>query len=180
MRHESAVLVPLIAAGRTLGVLTLSRFEGARQYDQDDVELAGEVARRAALALDNARLFSDVQRTEAQLEAVLGNIAEAVTVQRADGALVYVDPTAARMIWNEDVAVVLQTPVEELRSAFLLLDEAARPIDPVDLPNVRALRGEASEPMLVRAVRRADGEQSWWLHQVPQRPRRPGRGRAAR
>ena len=80
MRHESAVLVPLIARGRTLGVLTLSRFQGARQYDQDDVELAGEVARRAALALDNARLFSDVQRTEAQLEAVLGNIAEGRTM----------------------------------------------------------------------------------------------------
>ena len=163
MRHESAVLVPLIARGRTLGVLTLSRFEGARQYDQDDVELAGEVARRAALALDNARLFSDVQRTEAQLEAVLGNIAEAVTVQRPDGALVYVNPTAARMIWNEDPAVIIRTPVEELRSAFLLLDEAARPIDALDLPNIRALRGEAAEPMLVRAVRRADGEQSWWL-----------------
>ena len=59
MRHESAVLVPLIARGRTLGVLTLSRFEGGRHYDQDDVELAGEVARRAALALDNARLFGE-------------------------------------------------------------------------------------------------------------------------
>ena len=104
-----------------------------------------------------------MQRTEAQLEAVLGNIAEAVTVQRADGALVYVNPTAARMIWNEDPAVIIQTPVEELRSAFLLLDEAARPLDAIDLPNIRALRGEPAEPMLVRAVRRADGEQCWWL-----------------
>jgi hypothetical protein len=52
---------------------------GAPRYGDTDAELAGEVARRAALALDNARLFAELRRTEGQLEAVLTNLAAAVT-----------------------------------------------------------------------------------------------------
>jgi len=58
--------VPLIARGRTLGVLTLSMAESGRLFTRHDLELALDVARRAATAVDNARLFearSDVART---------------------------------------------------------------------------------------------------------------------
>jgi PAS domain S-box-containing protein len=58
--------VPLIARGRTLGVLTLIMAESGRLFTRDDLELALDVARRAATAVDNARLFearSDVART---------------------------------------------------------------------------------------------------------------------
>ncbi len=163
MRHESAVLVPMVARGRTLGVMTLSRFDGGQHYTRDDVELANEVARRAALALDNARLFGDLQRTEAQLEAVLGNLAEAVTVQRPDGELVYVNAAAARTLWLEDAETVLGTPVGELRGAFLALDEHGRPVDVDQLPGRQALLGDDPEPLLLRTVRRTTGEQRWML-----------------
>ena len=58
--------VPLIARGRTLGVLTLIMAESGRVFTRDELELALDVARRAATAVDNARLFearSDVART---------------------------------------------------------------------------------------------------------------------
>jgi PAS domain S-box-containing protein len=53
---RSAILVPLIAHERTLGVLTLIAAESGRRYDDVDLSLAMELARRAALAVDNARL----------------------------------------------------------------------------------------------------------------------------
>ena len=53
---RSAILVPLIAHERTLGVLTLIAAESGRRYDEADLALAMELARRAALAVDNARL----------------------------------------------------------------------------------------------------------------------------
>jgi PAS domain S-box-containing protein len=53
---RSAILVPLIAHDRTLGVLTLIAAESGRRYDESDLALAMELARRAALAVDNARL----------------------------------------------------------------------------------------------------------------------------
>jgi serine phosphatase RsbU (regulator of sigma subunit) len=56
---ESMILAPLWARARVLGVLTLCTVAGSarRPYDEDDAALAGEIADRAALALDNARLY---------------------------------------------------------------------------------------------------------------------------
>ena len=59
MRITSYVCVPLIARGRTLGVLTLGLGKSARRFTPTDLPLAEELARRAALAVDNARLFRE-------------------------------------------------------------------------------------------------------------------------
>src|SRR6187200_787939 len=80
LRYTSAVVVPLVARGRPLGVLSFLRFAGQLPYDDEDLELAAEIARRAALALDNARLFAHLSRTEQRLVTVLENLGEAVTV----------------------------------------------------------------------------------------------------
>jgi PAS domain S-box-containing protein len=57
----STIIVPLRARERLLGALRLARVDHARPYDNDDLRLAEELARRAALALDNARLFSETR-----------------------------------------------------------------------------------------------------------------------
>ncbi len=56
----SAVVVPLVARGQTFGVLTLSSGTPGR-YGRADLELAREVAHRAAMAIDNARLYGQAQ-----------------------------------------------------------------------------------------------------------------------
>src|SRR5215212_4329688 len=53
---KSYMIVPLIARGRTLGAISLVSAESGRRYGQAQLELAEELARRAALAVDNARL----------------------------------------------------------------------------------------------------------------------------
>jgi PAS domain S-box-containing protein/excisionase family DNA binding protein len=58
---RSVLLVPLIAHGRTLGVITLCGAGDRALYNQDDVALAEELAHRAALAIDNARLYRQAQ-----------------------------------------------------------------------------------------------------------------------
>ncbi|HEV2149010.1 MAG TPA: PAS domain S-box protein, partial [Longimicrobiaceae bacterium] len=55
------LVVPLRARGRILGALSLG-FESARTPDADDRGLVEEVARRAALAVDNAQLHGEVQK----------------------------------------------------------------------------------------------------------------------
>ncbi|MCY1081207.1 PAS domain-containing protein [Archangium lansingense] len=68
-RCRSMLSVPLVARGRTLGVLTFLTTEGSgRRYERGDVLLAEEVARRVALALDNARLFSLAQEERQRAE----------------------------------------------------------------------------------------------------------------
>ncbi len=53
---KSVIVTPLIARDRILGALTLVSAESGRRYTQPDLDLASELARRAALAVDNARL----------------------------------------------------------------------------------------------------------------------------
>ncbi|MFP2934133.1 ATP-binding protein, partial [Pyxidicoccus sp. 3LG] len=54
--------VPLVARGRTLGVLVLVSTRESRAWGPEDVELAENLAARVALAVDNARLYEEAQR----------------------------------------------------------------------------------------------------------------------
>ena len=56
---RSAIIVPMTARGRTLGALTWVNGRPRRSFDAQDVELAQELARRCATAIENARLYSD-------------------------------------------------------------------------------------------------------------------------
>jgi PAS domain S-box-containing protein len=60
----SYMCVPLNARGETIGVLTLVADDPARRYDASDLEFAAELARRAAAAVDNARLFTELKQSE--------------------------------------------------------------------------------------------------------------------
>jgi PAS domain S-box-containing protein len=77
---RSAVAVPLVARGRTLGVLLLvTTNESGRNLSADDALLAQEIAVRAAIAVDNARLFQEAQTAEREVRQLLQrehNIAE--------------------------------------------------------------------------------------------------------
>lgn len=56
---RAALIVPMIARGRTIGALTLVSAESGRTFDDSDVEFAEQIAVRAALAVDNARLYGE-------------------------------------------------------------------------------------------------------------------------
>lgn len=68
---RSAVAVPLVARGRTLGVLSLVLSASGRHYEAGDVELSSELARRAGLAVANARLFEQQRATALELQRSL-------------------------------------------------------------------------------------------------------------
>jgi PAS domain S-box-containing protein len=68
---RSVLIVPMVARGRTLGAMTLVAAESGRRYDQTDLAFAQEVARRAALAVDNAHLVQELRRVATQLQESL-------------------------------------------------------------------------------------------------------------
>lgn len=71
LRLESLMTVPLIARGRLLGTMSFVSGGSGRHFDEDDLELAIDLARRAANAIDNARLFEDRNRVAETLETSL-------------------------------------------------------------------------------------------------------------
>ncbi|WP_437747623.1 AAA family ATPase [Sorangium sp. So ce1504] len=58
---RSSVIVPLVARGQAIGMLTVVSSAPERRYGDADLALVQEVARRAAIAIDNARLYSAAQ-----------------------------------------------------------------------------------------------------------------------
>ena len=68
---RSVLVVPLQARGRTLGAITWAMGESGRAYTTDDLDFAGQLAARAALAVDNARLYEDQANTARTLQESL-------------------------------------------------------------------------------------------------------------
>jgi serine phosphatase RsbU (regulator of sigma subunit) len=58
---RSYLIVPLVTRGRTIGALTLLSTREDRKYGSRDIAFAGHLARRFALAIDNARLFDETR-----------------------------------------------------------------------------------------------------------------------
>jgi len=72
---KSLMALPLQAHGRLVGALIFVRTTEAHQYTPTDLPLAEEVARRAALGVENARLYRVAQRAILARDNVLGVVA---------------------------------------------------------------------------------------------------------
>ena len=66
---RSLMTVPIVARGRTLGALTFIAAESERRFGRTDLGLAEDVARRAGLAVENARLYKASQEARQAAEA---------------------------------------------------------------------------------------------------------------
>jgi PAS domain S-box-containing protein len=68
---QSAMVVPLSSRGRTHGVITLATSTSGRRYTESDLAFAVELARRAATAVDTARLYQDRDQVARTLQRTL-------------------------------------------------------------------------------------------------------------
>jgi serine phosphatase RsbU (regulator of sigma subunit) len=71
LEMRSVAIVPMRVPGRILGVMTLVTAESQRCLDSGDLELAEQLARRAALAVENARLHTTLADVAATLQRSL-------------------------------------------------------------------------------------------------------------
>lgn len=163
---RSTLFVPLRARGRTLGALGCGVSAAGRDYTEEDLRFAEVLAGRIALALDNAGLSEAVSGLEQRLEATLANLAEAVLVRDAGGDIVFANQATARLLGLESADEVTRAARGALIARFDLFDERGRPLTMADLPATAALRGERPEPLLVRNVIRATGQERWLLNKA--------------
>ncbi|HEX2081824.1 MAG TPA: ATP-binding protein [Longimicrobium sp.] len=72
---RSAMVIPLRAGDRQIGGITLVSAESGRRYGEDDLALARELADRAALAVENARLYAQAQAATRERDEMLAVVA---------------------------------------------------------------------------------------------------------
>jgi PAS domain S-box-containing protein len=97
---DSLICVPLVARGRTLGAVTLATSGSGRRYDPADLALAEELARRAALAADNANLYEAEQRARRRSDQAADATARLQELTAALGGALTPEQVAD-VIWHE-------------------------------------------------------------------------------
>ncbi len=68
---SSAMVVPMVARGRTLGAITFILTNSGRRYGPADLEMAQHLARRAGFAIDNALLYRKAQEAARAREEIV-------------------------------------------------------------------------------------------------------------
>jgi PAS domain S-box-containing protein len=164
----SMISVPLVARQRTLGVMTCLMTESGRRYGPAELALAEELARRAALAVDNTRLYleaqaglareqalrSSAEKLAAEQEAILRQIADGVVIADGAGRISFVNEAARRQFGFETLGVT----VEDDATTRPPLRRDGQPWPLEELPLARAVRGETVIAADM-SVRRADGQE---------------------
>ena len=110
---QSYMGVPLIARGRTLGVISFVAAESGRRYGPADLALAEELARRASTAIENAQLYREAEE-RAQAARVLETVADGVFLVDSEGIV---------RVWNraaEAITKLVSTDVVGRRADEVL------------------------------------------------------------
>jgi PAS domain S-box-containing protein len=93
---RSYMCVPLVIRDETVGAITLVGAESARRFTDADLRMGQELARRAAIAIDNARLYRQAEE-RAQAARVLEAIGDGVMLLDTDGVI---------RLWNAAAAAI--------------------------------------------------------------------------
>lgn len=161
--------IPIIHRGRLLGNFYMADKEGADEFSEEDEETLALFAAHAAIALENARLYTetDVQLRDklAELETVLDTMAEALYLVGSDGQLLRANRAFDRLSWE----------ATDDTGMLDLLGEAGEEIEPDQLPWNRSLRGEAFGHQVYQL--RSGGEPSERFLSISGAPIRDSAGR---
>jgi serine phosphatase RsbU (regulator of sigma subunit)/PAS domain-containing protein len=168
MTLRSAITVPMRARGRMIGALMVATAESGRKLGGGDLQLVQTLGRRAALAIDNARLYTEVREKEAELrrsaeevEAILRGVASGITVQDTSGRLVFANEIAAKMLRASSADSLMETPPEQIMERFQIFDEELQPMSVEQLPGRLAMKGDRPPDAVVRFKDNATGETHW-------------------
>jgi PAS domain S-box-containing protein len=112
LKMRSVIIVPLVVRGQILGALSLIMAESGRRFCSDDLALASDIARRAALAVENVRLLELAREARgeaerrAREEAALRRAATAIGAAFTIEEMVEQIAQSALMATNADGALV--------------------------------------------------------------------------
>jgi PAS domain S-box-containing protein len=149
---RSAMVLPLLAHERVVGVLSVISTDPERQYGASDLPLATEYAFRAALAVDNARLYRLAQQANRARDEVLGVVSHDLrnplnAIAMISRVLIEEPPK------SEDARLELIMAVNESAGLMSRLIQDLLDVSNIEAGHLSLERGPVQvEPILDRAV----------------------------
>jgi PAS domain S-box-containing protein len=160
---RSYMVVPMVARGRSHGAITLVSAESGRRYQETDLRLAEELARRAALAVDNAKLYEEAQREIAERrdaeEALLQSEGRYRTVVKQAAEGIFIVDIDTKLILEANAAyrnLLGYTAQDMLGLGLTLYDVVAHDRKSIDL-YLEQIQEEGVHFIGERRHRRKDG-----------------------
>jgi PAS domain S-box-containing protein len=109
-------------------------------------------------------LRAALRGSERRFEAIVGSLADPVTIRDREDRLIYANPAALKHLGVDSLERLRATHPASIMDGYRLSSEDGREITMGDIPSVRILRGERSvEPLLIRTIERDSGRQRWEL-----------------
>jgi PAS domain S-box-containing protein len=169
---RSVITLPLRAGDRNLGVITLVAEE--RSFDDEDFDLAQQLAPRAAIAVENARLYREAER-RAEAALALAYVGDGIVLLDEDGRVRFWNAAAAAITGVSEQDALGRQPAEVVpawdrltRLAELADAEAPERARPVTVPIETAsgdrwvaVTGVAFDEGVVYALRDVSDEQAF-------------------
>ncbi|MEG4280728.1 PAS domain S-box protein [Microcoleus sp. MON1_C1] len=118
----SAICVPLIARGRTLGAISLLCGESGRRCGQEDLVLLEDLARDAAVAIDNARLYREAAEANRIKDQFLGTLSHELRTP-LNAILGWAQMLRQRQMSPEKTAVGLETIERNARLQTQMIED---------------------------------------------------------
>ncbi|HYF26534.1 MAG TPA: SpoIIE family protein phosphatase [Baekduia sp.] len=162
LRYRSFAICPLISEGRSIGALSALRLGDAPPFTPEDLVTLEAFSARAAAAVASAQLHAGLRESEARLDAILANLAEAVLALEPDGRFAFANSSALALLGLTATEEIVGREPEDVIPGFEAADEQGRPVALRDLPYVAALAGEQPEPATIRAAY-PDGSERWFV-----------------
>ncbi len=159
---SSVMIVPLLIEGEAIGAITFVTAESGRHYTQADLSMAEELASRAALAIQNARLYREAQQSHDQLNIILQGVADGILVYTPDGRLLYANEAAAQITGTASVQELLAAPPLDVVSKYELIDEQGQPLPPTQLTHRRVFAGEPEAQAVIGSTEPGTGQLIRW------------------
>jgi len=116
---RAVLAAPLNVGKRLVGVITVATIDAGRRFDSADLHLLTLFAQQAAIAIQNARLFSEAERRVTEL-ATLTDVGRALSsTLRMDEVLRLIYDQTRRVMYAEDMLIALyDQPHHELECVF--------------------------------------------------------------
>ncbi len=178
----SYMIAPMKVGDRVIGTITFVSSTEKRLFTKADLPLAEGLAARAALAIENAKLYLAAQQeierrqkteeellriqdelrfSKDQIETIIQSSGDGITLQDDAGRLVYANNTAAYTSGFSSPEAMISSPPEAIFERFEMIDESGKPF-PVDkLPGRRALKGDVAPEEVIGYRIKKTGKERW-------------------